>query len=98
MKFWAGVFFTLLVVSPKTEIVTEYETIVHRVKIEPEWENTPVLDSMIDWEYYEEQSQCLWYYMQEHEIEISLWNVLVAGDYTDMMGGACSLIGENNEH
>ena len=97
MKFWAGVFFTLLVVSPKTEIVTEYQTIVRHEEVQLEWEDTPVLDSRVDWEEHERQSVCLWDYLKEQEIEINLWNVLVAGDYTDMMGGACFLIGEDDE-
>lgn len=92
MKFFLGVFFTLLVVSPKTEIVTEYQTIVRHVEIQPEWEDTPVLDSLIDVEERERQSLCLWDYMNDNGIEITLENVFVSGYYADMMGGACSLI------
>lgn len=99
MKFWAGVVFTLLVVSPRTEVVstTEYQTIVRTVEVKPKWKPTPVLDSLIDVEEEDRQGHCLWYYMRENNIEITLWNVIVSGDYADMMGGACYLIGEDDE-
>lgn len=98
MKFWLGVGFTLLVVSPKTEVVstTEYQTIVRQVEVEHEWEPTPYADSLIDVEEQERQGLCLWDYMKDNNIEITLENVFVSGYYADMMGGACYLTGEDD--
>jgi len=97
MKFWLGVLFTLLVVSPSTVNVTKYETFVREMEVQPERERTPLLDSMIDVAEAERQGECLWYYLQQEGIEITLRNVLAMGEYADIMGGACHLIGENDE-
>ena len=97
MKFWVGVFFALLVASPKAEIVSEYETIVRHVEVQPEWESTPILDSLVDWEEHERQDECLWVFIQQQELDITLYNVILAGEWADANGGACLLIGEDDE-
>ena len=101
MKFWVGVFTTLLVVAPTSTIVTEYETFVREVEVQLERVDTPAatsrVDSKIDWDEVERQSDCLWKFIQQNDIEITLENVLTLGDYSDMMGGACLLIGEDDE-
>ena len=100
MKFWVGVFTTLLIVSPTTVVVTEYETIVREVERKPEWVKTPILDSFIDdWDEIERQSDCLFEYLQQHVgWEITLERVLTAGWWTDSLGGACAVIGEDNDN
>jgi len=97
MKFWLGVFFTLLVASPSPVTVVETETFVREIEVQPEWEETPLLDSMIDVAEAERQGECLWYYLQQEGIEITLRNVLAMGEYADIMGGACYLIGDDDE-
>jgi len=96
MKFWAGVLASLLVLSPRVEPGTvHYETIVHRVssseeKAEPaEFEGHDINEA-------ERQGMCLWDFMNDRGIEITLENVLVSGNWTDMRGGACFLIGEDD--
>jgi hypothetical protein len=97
VKFWLGVFTTLLVVSPIPLTVTEYDVIVHRVEIQPERVDTPIADSLVDFDELDRQSLCLWEIMVAKEIEITLKSVLVMGDYYDMMGGACNFIGEHDD-
>lgn len=91
MRFWVGVFTTLLVVSPTT--VIEYETIVREV--EPEWVETPILDSFVeDWDEWDRQSDCLFEYLQQHVgWDITLERVFAAAEWTDSIGGACLVIG-----
>ena len=99
MKFWLGVLTSLLVVSPSTVKVPHYETFVREVEVQPEWVETPIIDSLItdeEWVEIERQGLCLYDYLKIHDIEITLENVLTVGDYTDIMGGACYLIGEDD--
>jgi len=99
VRFWLGVLTSLLVVSPSTVEVPYYETFVREVEVQPEWVETPIIDSMItdeEWVEIERQSLCLYDYLKVHDIDITLENVLTVGDYTDIMGGACYLIGEDD--
>ena len=103
MRFWLGVFTSLLVVSPSTVEVpyylTRYETVIREVEVQPEWVETPIIDSLItdeEWVEIERQGLCLYNYLKIHNIDITLENVLTVGDYTDIMGGACYLIGEDD--
>ena len=97
MKFWVGVFTTLLVVSPIPLTVTEYDVIVHRVEVQPKRVDTPIADSLVDWENFEAESDCLFKYLQTHVgWDITLEAVLAAGWWTDILGGACQVIGERD--
>jgi len=92
VKFWVGVFTTLLVFSPVTVIVKEYETIV-RTEERQERVDTPILDSLVDWEEWERESDCLFEYLKLHVgYDITLDAVLAAGYWTDTLGGACSVM------
>jgi hypothetical protein len=95
MRFWVGVLFALLSLDPLpvTVIETEYDYMVTVVEVEAQRTPTPVLDSLVDWEEQDRQNECLWTFLQENEIEITLRNVLAAGEWTDINGGACALIG-----
>lgn len=99
MKFWIGVFAGLLVMEPTTGVVTHYETFVHEVERKFEWAETPILDSFIDdWDEIDRQSDCLFEYLQAHVgWEITLERVLAAGLWTDSLGGACLVIGADDE-
>jgi len=97
MKFWVGVFATLLVISPDSTVVTHYETVVREVEIEREWADTPILDSLVDWDEVDRQTDCLWEFLQAHVgYNITLDAVLAAGYWTDILGGACAVIGEED--
>ena len=98
MKFWLGVFTTLLVVAPTQVIVTKYETIVREIERDYEWVDTPIVDSLVkDWDEVDRQSDCLFVYLQEHlGYDITLEAVIYAGGWLDILGGPCSVIGEND--
>ena len=59
---------------------------------------TPIADSLVDWEELERQTDCLWEYLQASGVEITLEIVLAAGTWTDALGGACLVIGEDDVH
>jgi hypothetical protein len=60
------------------------------------WE-TPYADSMVDVDEAERQGECLWHWMQREGVEFTLESVLAAGYWTEALGGACYLIGEDDE-
>jgi hypothetical protein len=98
MKFWVGVFTTLLVISPVTTVVTEYKTVVQEVEIEREWVDTPILDSLVDWDEVDRQTDCLWEFLQLNVgHNITLDAVLAAGYWTDILGGACEVMERMHE-
>ena len=81
-----------------------YETVVvTQTQHEPtEWEkalevSTPIADSLVDWQELERQTDCLWELLQDTGVEITLDVVLAAGTWTDALGGACFVIGEDDE-
>ena len=93
MKFAAGFLTAMLLVQPVQEPVPVEPTVaVHATDVPP-----PVLDSYTDVDEAERQGLCLWEWMQAQELEITLKSVLVAGEWTDLNGGACLLIGEDDE-
>jgi len=102
MKFWVGVFATLLVVAPTPVIVTHYKTVVREVEVRPERADTPILDSLLtdeDWERIDRESDCLFLFLQHHVgYDITLDAVLAAGYWTDILGGACKVIGEDDNY
>ena len=68
---------------------------VMAVEIGP-WK-TPYADSMIDVDESERQGECLWHWMKAEGVEFTLESVLAAGYWTEALGGACYLIGEDDE-
>jgi hypothetical protein len=59
---------------------------------------TPIADSLVDWDDFDRQSDCLFEWLQgQVGWEITLERVLAAGYWTDALGGACLLIGEDDE-
>jgi hypothetical protein len=74
--------------------VSQPDVIIRTVVVEPETV-TPFADSLIDWDEQERQSDCLWTFMQDSELELSLEMVWAAGEVADALGGACYLIGEH---
>ena len=83
---------------------TRYEVIVREVR--PSWDDalaweTPLIDSMFtddDWTEMDRQSDCLFEFLKdEFGHEITMNRVLAAGYWTDELGGACAVIGEDDE-
>jgi hypothetical protein len=58
---------------------------------------TPYADSLMDVDEAERQGACLWEWMRGQDVELTLESVLAAGYWTDTLGGACYLIGEDDE-
>jgi hypothetical protein len=59
---------------------------------------TPVIDELVDWDEVERQTDCLWVFLTEHfGHDITLDRVLAAAAWTDELGGACLVIGEDDE-
>ena len=93
MKFAAGFLTAMLLVQPVQEPVPVEPTFaVHQNDVP-----TPVLDSYTDVDEAERQGLCLWEWMKEQGVEFTLNSVLAAGYWTDELGGACHLIGEDDE-
>jgi len=93
MKFALGIAFTMLTLAPTPVETVRVETIVRTVEVERTVE-TPFADSLVDWDEHERQSECLWVFLQDSGVELTLNTVIAAGDWTDALGGACYLIGE----
>ena len=74
--------------------VPQPEVIIRTVEVVTE---TPFADGLIDWDEQERQSDCLWTFMQEAELELTFEMVWSAGEVADALGGACYLIGEDDE-
>jgi len=77
------------------EVVTKVRTVTVEVAAPPV--ETPVADSFIDWVEVERQEQCLWEFIQLTGFELTLEMVWAAGEVADALGGACYLIGEDDE-
>jgi hypothetical protein len=90
---WLG-----LAAAPGPVTLTVVETFVHTEQVAPDDpSDTPYADSLVDWEEHERQSACLWDFLQAHNIELTLQNILTAGDWTDMHGGACAMMGDGDD-
>jgi hypothetical protein len=77
-------------------IVTQVKTVVVEVQVEVEPEASFV-DSLVDWDEVGRQDECLWRFMREHELELTFEMVWAAGEVTDALGGACFVMGEDDE-
>jgi hypothetical protein len=75
----------------------EPEVVVVTVEVEPEPVETPFADSLIDWDEVARQEDCLWRFMQDHNLELTFDMVWAASEVTDALGGACFVIGEDDE-
>jgi len=102
MKVTIGVLFSLLTLHPTGETIYITETIVRTVEVERErepWPEPEQPDHMTDdeWAEFERQSECLWNLMRERGMEITLETVTAADVWAEHNGGACHLLGDNDE-
>ena len=70
------------------------------VEVEPERvpEPTPFADSLVDFDALERETDCLWVILQEQfGWDITMERVTAAALWTHELGGACHLIGEDDE-
>jgi hypothetical protein len=93
-----GVLFAAVTLHPLpvVETVTETVTIVTQAVHQDDHLFVEV-DETLDFVEIERQSMCLWHLMVEQEIPITLDNVLTAGAWSDLHGGACALRGEADD-
>lgn len=54
---------------------------------------TPYADTLVDWETLEAETDCLWEFLQQSGLPVTLRNVLAAGEWADVQGGACGMVG-----
>lgn len=95
MKFWLGVLVTLLVFAPREVAgATQYQVIVRELPAKREV--APADIDSVSVREAERQGLCLWEFMSRRGLDITLENVLVSGEWTDINGGACYLIGEDD--
>ena len=78
------------------------EVFVHRVVVvepsdEPEEIATPYADGLIDWVELDRQTDCLWELLQRTQVDVTYEVVVAAGVWTDALGGACRVIGEDDD-
>jgi len=84
----------------QVEPVVYTDVIVHRVEVEPVDEpdvETPYADSLVDWDEHDRQTDCLWTLLQESGVDLTFEVVTAAAVWSDALGGACLMIGENDE-
>ena len=95
MRFWLGVGAAMLTLHPVAEPVTDVWVV--EVDAPFVWEPTPIADSLVDWVEVDRQEECLWTFLQASGLEVTGRNVLAAGEWADVNGGACRLIGVDGE-
>jgi len=88
--------------APGPATITEYRTVTRTETVEvgradPDPVPTPLADSLVDWDRLEVETECLWEFLQRHGIELTLHNIVTAGDWTDINGGACAVL-EREDH
>lgn len=101
MRGAVAVLLSLLTVHPVVQQVTVYETVVREVQVDLTPAPTPIIDSLItpeQWEAMEAESLCLYDFLVAHfGWDITLDRVLAGGAWTDELGGACAVIGDDDE-
>lgn len=85
----------LLTVGSTETVETSTQLVVRQVAVQTDEVETPYADSLIDWDEQDRQNDCLWKFLQDADVELTLDTVIAAGDWTDALGGACAAIGED---
>lgn len=78
----------------------EYRVVTVEVQppVDPAFEvETPTSDALVDWRELDRQTDCLWTLLQREQVAITFEIVMAAGVWTDALGGACHVIGEDDE-
>jgi hypothetical protein len=90
-----------LVLWPEPQLVVERVVEQVEVEVPATWEDhlqveTPAIDSLLtdeDWAEIDRESDCLFEFLQHHVgWDITLEAVMAAGDWTDVLGGACAVL------
>ena len=68
------------------------------VEVRPEPKPTPIADSLVDWDEHNRQTDCLWVILQDQfGHDITMERVTAAALWTHELGGACAVMGEDDE-
>jgi hypothetical protein len=94
---WALVAAAEARLEPPKPALVRTEVVVRTVEVEPVEVETPIADGLLDWVELERQTDCLWELLQREQVEITFEVVIAAGVWTDALGGACLVIGEDDE-
>lgn len=78
-------------------VVPEVQVVVVEREVMVEVEPPSTVDDEIDWVEVDRQTACLWTFMVEQDLELTFEMVWAAGEVTDALGGACFVIGEDDE-
>ena len=75
-----------------------YEVVLVEREVERGPQGTPIADSLVDFDEVERQTDCLWVILQEHfGYDITMERVTAAALWTHELGGACAVIGGDDE-
>ena len=77
-----------------------FQVVTVSVQSDPDVEvvvETPFADSLVDWAHVDANTECLWVLLQREQVELTFENVWAAGVWSDALGGACLMIGEDDE-
>ena len=78
-------------------VVPEVQVVVVEREVMVEVEPPSTENDEIDWVEVDRQTECLWTFMVEQDLELTFEMVWAAGEVTDALGGACFVIGEDDE-
>lgn len=81
-------------VTPEPLVVTEFRTVPVAAELPFVVE---VADGPLHWDEVDLESDCLWLLLQRDGVEVTFENVWAVGVWADLNGGACHLIGEDDE-
>jgi len=100
VKFWAGFLFAAFTLNPLPE-PGSHTTEVWVVNSVPEpvqeWQPTPYADSLVDWDRQALEEECLWRLLQDGGWDITYETVVTLSDWAALNGGACQMIGEDDD-
>jgi hypothetical protein len=98
MKAAIALMFALLTIEPRAYQTVYVETVIRETRVQS-WQDalaveTPILDSLVDWEEWDKENDCLWELLKASGLEINVRNVMAIGEWADVNGGACAMIGD----
>jgi len=80
----------------RAEPQVNYQVIVRTVTVEVEPEPEPAaVEAPMDVDAYERETECLWEFMQKHDLDMDEGMVWAATEATRQFGGACYLMGDD---
>jgi hypothetical protein len=100
MRKAVGLLMLLLSLESATVVQTDYQTFVRTVEVQAErepFEPRPEGLTDAEWSQYERQAGCQWTLMRDRDMPITFENVVAVDIWAEHHGGACAMIGEDDE-